>query len=60
MTGHGDFYAGIIFVLFVLFLPVGLLGTLRLRLGTRSVAGYISGRLGSGSDSVTPVETEQD
>ena len=60
MTGHGEFYAGIIFVLFVLFLPVGLLGTLRLRLGTRSVAGYISGRLGSGSDSVTPVETEQD
>jgi branched-chain amino acid transport system permease protein len=49
MTGHGEFYAGIIFVLFVLFLPVGLLGTLRLSLGTRSVAGYVSGRLGSES-----------
>jgi branched-chain amino acid transport system permease protein len=45
MTGHGEFYAGIIFVLFVLFLPIGLLGTLRLRLGTVSVAKYVSRRL---------------
>ena len=49
MTGHGEFYAGIIFVLFVLFVPIGLLGTLRLRLGERSVAGYVSRRLGSES-----------
>jgi len=46
MTGHGEFYAGIIFVLFVLFLPIGMLGTLRLRLGERSVAEYVSKRLG--------------
>mgnify|MGYP002761955920 CR=1 FL=1 len=45
MTGHGEFYAGIIFVVFVLFLPIGLLGTLRLAVGERSVAGYVSGRL---------------
>jgi branched-chain amino acid transport system permease protein len=45
MTGHSEFYAGIIFVLFVLFLPIGLLGTLRLRLGTESVAKYVSRRL---------------
>ena len=58
MTGHGEFYAGIIFVLFVLFLPIGLLGTLRLRLGERSVAGYVSGRLGS--ESVTSGDGSSD
>jgi len=47
MTGHGDFYAGIIFVLFVLYVPTGMLGSLRARLGTDSVAGEISRRLGS-------------
>ncbi|ERG88602.1 MAG: hypothetical protein J07HX5_00748, partial [halophilic archaeon J07HX5] len=39
MTGHGEFYAGIIFVAFVLFIPIGLLGTLRLAVGERSIAG---------------------
>jgi len=55
MTGHGEFYAGIIFVLFVLFLPIGLLGTLRASLGERSVAGYVSRRLGS--ERTVPGET---
>ena len=43
MTGHGEFYAGIIFVLFVLYVPVGMLGTLRQRLGSPSVAKHVSG-----------------
>ncbi|MFC7073391.1 branched-chain amino acid ABC transporter permease [Halovenus rubra] len=47
MTGHGEFYAGIIFVLFVLFVPVGLLGTLRLRFGTQSLSKHVSHRLGA-------------
>ncbi|MFC7058187.1 branched-chain amino acid ABC transporter permease [Halovenus salina] len=45
MTGHGEFYAGIIFVLFVLFVPIGLLGTLRLRLGTESVSKHVSRKI---------------
>ena len=60
MTGHGEFYAGIIFVLFVLFVPVGLLGTIRLRLGTRSVAGYVSRRLDRGSADPASPETADD
>jgi branched-chain amino acid transport system permease protein len=58
MTGHGEFYAGIIFVLFVLYLPTGLMGTLRASLGTRSVAKYVSDRLatiGSSGDGGTDV-----
>ena len=51
MTGHGEFYAGIIFVLFVLYIPIGLLGTLRQRLGTESVAKYISRRVTARFDS---------
>jgi branched-chain amino acid transport system permease protein len=47
MTGHGEFYAGIIFVLFVLYLPVGLLGTIRARLGRKTIAGYVSERIAS-------------
>jgi branched-chain amino acid transport system permease protein len=46
MTGHGEFYTGIIFVVFVLYVPIGILGTLRLRLGADSVAKYVSRRLG--------------
>ena len=38
LTGHGEFYAGIIFVLFVLYVPIGILGTVRLRLGGQTVA----------------------
>jgi branched-chain amino acid transport system permease protein len=60
MTGHGEFYAGIIFVLFVLFVPIGLLGTIRLRLGTRSVAGYVSRRLDRGSADPASPETADD
>jgi len=50
MTGHGEFYAGIIFVLFVLFVPIGMLGTLRLALGERTVAAYVSDRLARRGD----------
>lgn len=50
MIGHGEFYAGIIFVLFVLFLPIGLLGTLRASLGGRTVAAAVSDRLSGNSD----------
>lgn len=45
MTGHGEFYAGIIFIVFVLYVPIGLLGTLRARLGTESLAKYVSRRI---------------
>jgi hypothetical protein len=45
MTGHADFYAGIIFVIFVLYAPIGMVGTLRLRLDTPSVAKYVAKRL---------------
>lgn len=45
MTGHGEFYLGIIFVIFVLYIPIGILGTLRLRLGANSVAGSLSRKL---------------
>ena len=60
MTGHSEFYAGIIFVLFVLFVPIGLLGTIRLRLGTRSVAGYVSRWLDRGSADPASPETADD
>jgi len=56
MTGHADFYAGIIFVIFVLYIPIGMLGTIRLRLGATSVATYVSQRL-AGDDSGTADET---
>lgn len=46
MTGHGEFYAGIIFVVFVLYVPVGMLGTLRQRLGAETVAKSVSRRIG--------------
>jgi len=46
MTGHGEFYAGIIFVIFVLYVPIGMLGTIRLRLGAESIAKHVSARLG--------------
>ncbi len=60
MTGHGEFYAGIIFVVFVLFIPIGLLGTLRLAVGERSVAGYVSGRLGGGAATRSDPDTADD
>ena len=58
MTGHGEFYAGIIFVLFVLYIPIGLLGTLRQRLGTDSIAKYVSRRVADrfGSSGSQPAE----
>lgn len=65
MTGHGEFYAGIIFVLFVLYVPIGMLGTLRLRLGAPSVSKYVSwklaGRFGAGDgegESATDADSE--
>lgn len=45
MTGHGEFYTGIIFVLFVLFLPIGVLGTLRARIDEPTIAAAVSRRL---------------
>jgi len=45
MTGHGEFYLGIIFVIFVLYVPTGMLGSLRGRLGANSVAGSLSQKL---------------
>ena len=45
MTGHGEFYTGIIFVVFVLFVPIGMLGTLRAQLGAESVADWARARI---------------
>ncbi|WP_436900826.1 branched-chain amino acid ABC transporter permease [Halovenus halobia] len=45
MTGHGEFYTGIIFVVFVLFVPIGMLGTLRARLGADSVGRWATTRI---------------
>lgn len=45
LTGHGEFYAGIIFVLFVLYVPIGILGTIRLQLGGQTVAKFVSNKI---------------
>ncbi|MXR52446.1 branched-chain amino acid ABC transporter permease [Halovenus sp. WSH3] len=60
MTGHGEFYAGIIFVVFVLYVPVGMLGTLRLRLGSETVARSVSRRIGRlrADDTTGEVDTD--
>jgi branched-chain amino acid transport system permease protein len=62
MTGNGEFYAGIIFVIFVLYVPVGMLGTVRQRLGADTVAKSVSRRIGRfRSDAIEgadPAETE--
>jgi branched-chain amino acid transport system permease protein len=49
MTGHGEFYTGIIFVVFVLFVPIGMLGTIRARLGAATVAKSVSQRISARS-----------
>jgi len=38
MTGHGEFYAGIIFIIFILYVPIGMLGTVRAKLGEKTIA----------------------
>jgi branched-chain amino acid transport system permease protein len=58
MTGHGEFYAGIIFVLFVLYVPIGLLGTIRSRLGTDSIAKHVSAKIAP-RRRTTPKTTEE-
>ena len=62
MTGNGEFYAGIIFVVFVLYVPVGMLGTLRQRLGAATVSKSVSQRIhrlrANGNDGGEPVETD--
>ena len=59
MTGHGEFYTGIIFVVFVLFVPIGLLGTLRARLGADSVGEWAATRIEQvrADDSETAVDS---
>jgi len=42
MTGHGEFYAGIIFIIFILYVPIGMLGTVRAKLGEKTIAKAIS------------------
>jgi branched-chain amino acid transport system permease protein len=59
MTGHGEFYAGIIFVLFVLFVPIGMLGTLRLRLNAPSVSKYVSWRIAAWRAAGSEADDEQ-
>jgi len=59
MTGHGEFYAGIIFVIFVLYVPIGMLGTLRARLGTQSVAKHVSRKLAGGQPSADETDVEE-
>jgi branched-chain amino acid transport system permease protein len=58
MTGHGEFYTGIIFVVFVLFVPIGMLGTLRARLGADSVADWASTRIAQVRSSETETTVE--
>jgi len=60
MTGHADFYAGIIFVVFVLYVPTGMLGSLRARLGTDSVAKSLSRRIGGTAESADDQAADAD
>jgi len=43
MTGHAEFYTGLIFVIFVLYAPIGILGTLRERYGGQTIADSVTG-----------------
>nr|WP_302080789.1 branched-chain amino acid ABC transporter permease [Salinibaculum sp. KK48] len=45
MTGHAGLYLGIIFVVFVLFVPGGLIGSIRARVGNTSIAKAVSQRI---------------
>ncbi|MFB6152801.1 MAG: branched-chain amino acid ABC transporter permease [Halodesulfurarchaeum sp.] len=47
LNGHAPLYVGLVFVLFVLYVPHGLLGTVRTRLGS-TVAKYVGERLATG------------
>jgi len=38
LNGHASLYVGVVFVLFVLYVPDGLLGTVRDRYGARTLA----------------------
>ena len=44
LNGHAELYIGLVFVLFVLYVPNGLLGTLRDRVGG-TVAGTVGERI---------------
>jgi branched-chain amino acid transport system permease protein len=50
LNGHASLYVGIVFVLFVLYVPHGLLGTLREQLGGK-LATVVPGRLFGGDRS---------
>ncbi|MEF8814447.1 MAG: branched-chain amino acid ABC transporter permease [Halovenus sp.] len=45
MTGHGELYAGIIFIIFILYVPIGMLGTVRAKLGGTTVANAVSTKI---------------
>jgi len=47
LNGHASLYVGVVFVLFVLYVPDGLLGTVRSRYGGRTLASAAVERFGS-------------
>jgi branched-chain amino acid transport system permease protein len=65
LNGHAELYVGLVFVLFVLYVPNGLLGTLRVRMGG-TVAGQTAARIkrwadgtaGTGSTSKANADAE--
>jgi branched-chain amino acid transport system permease protein len=59
LNGHAALYIGLLFVLFVLYIPNGILGTLRDRLGA-TVAKWAGTRLSSGGDGASARPSSED
>jgi len=54
LNGHASLYVGVVFVLFVLYVPDGLLGTLRDRYGAGTLAAAARSRFRDGDDTTQP------
>ncbi len=53
LNGHAELYVGLVFVLFVLYVPNGLLGTIRVRMGG-TVAGQTAARIKRWANGAAP------